>query len=179
MLKWLKACKDVKQLSLSRGKRRGHAVALNFKTVSVCVFNLQLEGVRISIATGLSSLIEDAVALRCHRWVLEAFRTLSCLNTVQQGKWLQMVWLETVHAWSRGAWQAGMLAWDGKVTAPAPAIYWGLFGLCPVKPCCFFPQLKPRLNCRGRDQSPAEARATATVTYTRRMCFFLHTFKDV
>lgn len=87
-------------------------------------------------------------------WVLEAFRTLFRLNAVQQGEQLQMVWLETVHARSRGSWQAGMLAWDGKVTAPAPAIYSGLFGLCPVKPHCSFPQLRPRLNCRGWDQSP-------------------------
>lgn len=47
-----------------------------------------------------------------------------------------------------------MLAWDGKVTAPAPAIYWALFGLFPVKPHCSFPQLRPRLNCHGQDQSP-------------------------
>lgn len=86
--------------------------------------------------------------------MLEAFRTLLYLNTVQQDKQLQMVWLETVHARTWGVWQAGMLAWDGKVTAPAPAIYWALFGLCTAKPCCSFPQLRPRLNCHAWDQSP-------------------------
>lgn len=76
-----------------------------------------------------------------------------------------------------------MLAWDGEVMASAPAIYWALFGLCPVKPHSSFPQLRPILNFCRRDQSPEEHRDeegnSNPITYTRRMCFFLHTFKDV
>lgn len=55
-------------------------------------------------------------------------------------------------------------------------------GLCPVKPCCSFPQLRPRLNCHGQDQSPEGhllhgrgQQPPHHTVYTKRMCFFSFT----
>lgn len=58
-------------------------------------------------------------------------------------------------------------------------------GLCAVKPCYSFPQLRPRLNRRGRDQSPrraaaAEERATGSSSHAPGGCVFSFTpSKDV
>ena len=168
----------------------GCIAALDLTVEAAGVFILQLRGVRISVATNDIALWGFLVPNQscCGRAVSSTsawsvsdtlpFEHSAAGQTAPDG-----VAGDGACTDLGGGWQAGMLAWDVKVTPPAPAIYWALFGLCAVKPCYSFPQLRPRLNRHGRDQSPrraaaAEERATGSSSHAPRGCVFsLHTFK--
>ena len=170
----------------------GCITALGLKVGAAGVFTLQLRGVRISVATNNIALWGFLVPNQSCRgsavsstsaWSVSdtlPFEHSAAGQTAPDG-----VAGEGACTDLGGGWQAGMLAWDWKVTAPAPAIYWALFGLCAVKPCHSFPQLRPRLNRRGRDQSPwrpaaAEERATGSSSHAPGGCVFSFTpSKDV
>lgn len=99
----------------------------------VFVFILLLGGVRISMATSNIALWEFLVLNQsCWSIAVLSMCAWSILDTLPfehdaaGQKAPDGVAGDSACMDLGGVWQAGMLAWDGKVTGPAPAIYWAL-----------------------------------------------------
>lgn len=161
----------------------GCIAALDLKLGAAAVFTLQLRGVRISVAT-------NNIAL----WGFLVPNQSCCGRAVSStSAWSVSDTLPFEHS-AAGQTAPDGVAGDGACTdlggADRQECWPGIGrsrlqhllspGLCAVKPCYSFPQLRPRLNRRGRDQSPrraaaAEERATGSSSHAPGGCVFSFT----